>query len=140
MPVPANAERSAERIEETAHVPRLTANREDLATRIEVRLAFFDQGDSVMRAVLYAMLLAMVARAGRTRAVQSRLDPLLLLTSILGLLWNVCALLAYELPKVGFEGPFPLLGAVGFGALGFLPAVVVLLSPARYARGCARYG
>jgi signal transduction histidine kinase len=75
--------------------------------------------------VLYTMLLAMVVRAGRTRAVQSRVDPLLLATSILGLLWNVCALLSYELPRFGFEGPFPVLGALGFGALGFLPAVVV---------------
>jgi two-component system LytT family sensor kinase len=75
--------------------------------------------------VLYTMLLAMVVRAGRTRAVQSRLDPLLFLTSILGLLWNVCALLAYELPRIGFDGPFPVLTALGFGALGFLPAVVV---------------
>ena len=75
--------------------------------------------------VLYAMLLAMVMRAGRTRAVQPRVDPLLLLTSVLGLLWNVCALLDYELPKLGFEDPFPVLGAVGFGALGCLPAVVV---------------
>ena len=74
---------------------------------------------------LYAMLLAMVVRAGRPPVVHSKLDPLLLLTSILGLVWNVCALLAYELPKVGFEGPFPILGAAGFGALGFLPAVVV---------------
>jgi anti-sigma regulatory factor (Ser/Thr protein kinase) len=74
---------------------------------------------------LYAMLLAMVVRAGRPPVVHSKLDPLLLLTSVLGLVWNVCALLAYELPKVGFEGPFPILGAAGFGALGFLPAVVV---------------
>jgi hypothetical protein len=75
--------------------------------------------------VLYAMLLAMVVRSGRRRVVQSRLDPLLLLMSILGLLWNICALLSYELPRVGFEGPFAVLGALGFGALGFLPAVVV---------------
>lgn len=75
--------------------------------------------------VLYAMLLAMVVRAGRTPGLQSRFDPLLLLTSLLGLVWNLCALTVYELPKVGIEGPFPYLAAVGFGALGFLPAVVV---------------
>ncbi len=50
---------------------------------------------------------------------------LLLLTSVLGLVWNLCALPAYELPRMGFEGPFPYLAAVGFAALGFLPAVVV---------------
>ena len=74
--------------------------------------------------VLYAMLLAMVVRAGRT-PVTSPMDPLLLLTSLLGLAWNLCALPAYELPKMGVVGPFPDLVAVGFGALGFLPAVVV---------------
>ena len=75
--------------------------------------------------VLYAMLLAMVVRAGRTPGLISGFDPLLLLTSVLGLTWNLCALPAYELPKMGIEGPFPLLAAVGFAALGFLPAVVV---------------
>jgi two-component system LytT family sensor kinase len=75
--------------------------------------------------VLYTMLLAMVIRAGRTPGLKSRFDPLLLLTSLLGLIWNLCALPAYELPKMGIEGPFPYLGAAGFGALGFLPAVVV---------------
>src|ERR1700674_2208933 len=75
--------------------------------------------------VLYAMLLAMVVRGSRTPAGPSRFDWLLLLTSLLGLVWNLCALPAYELPKMGIEGPFPYLVAVGFGALGFLPAVVV---------------
>ena len=75
--------------------------------------------------VLYAMLLAMVVRAGRVPGVRPRYDPLLLATALLGLVWNLCALPAYELPKVGIEGPFPFLIAVGFSALGFLPAVVV---------------
>ena len=52
-------------------------------------------------------------------------DPLLLATALLGLVWNVVALPAHELPKVGIGGPFPLLVAAGFSALGFLPAVVV---------------
>jgi two-component system LytT family sensor kinase len=75
--------------------------------------------------VLYAMLLAMVVRAGRTPGLNATLDPLLLLTSLLGLVWNLCALAVYELPKVGVAGPFPYLAALGFSALGFLPAVVV---------------
>src|SRR4029079_136731 len=75
--------------------------------------------------VLYAMLLAMVVRAARSSGQGRAAAPLLLLTSILGLVWNLCALPAYELPKVGIEGPFPFLAAVGFAALGFLPAVVV---------------
>src|SRR5256886_15984709 len=74
--------------------------------------------------VLYAMLLVMVVRAGRAPGAP-RFDPLLFATAVLGLVWNLCALPAYELPKVGIDGPFPLLAAVGFGALGFLPAVVV---------------
>jgi hypothetical protein len=57
--------------------------------------------------VLYAMLLAMVVRGSRTPGVESRFDSLLLATSILGLVWNLCALPAYELPKVGIQGPFP---------------------------------
>src|SRR5439155_4444687 len=48
-----------------------------------------------------------------------------LATSVLGLVWNLCALAVYELPRMGIEGPFPYLAAVGFAALGFLPAVVV---------------
>jgi two-component system LytT family sensor kinase len=75
--------------------------------------------------VLYAMLLVMVIRAGSRPGERPRYDPLLLATAVLGLVWNLCALPAYELPKVGIEGPFPFLIAVGFSALGFLPAVVV---------------
>jgi two-component system, LytTR family, sensor kinase len=74
--------------------------------------------------VLYAMLLVMVVRAGRAPGA-SRVDPLLLGTAVLGLVWNLCALPAYELPKIGIAGPFPLPIAIGFSALGFLPAVVV---------------
>jgi len=72
---------------------------------------------------LYAMLLAMVIRA-RRHAGAAAFDPLLLVTSVLGLLWNLCSLPGYVLPKFGI-GPVPLISAVGFGALGLLPAVVV---------------
>jgi len=75
--------------------------------------------------VLYAMLLAMVVRARRPSRPVPGLDPLMLLTSVLGLAWNLCVLPAYVLPKFGFTGPFPFLNAAGFGALGLLPAVVV---------------
>jgi hypothetical protein len=74
--------------------------------------------------VLYTMLLVMVVRAWRPTEA-SRFDPLLLATALLGLIWNLCALPAYELPKVGIQGPFPFLIAAGYSALGFLPAVVV---------------
>jgi two-component system LytT family sensor kinase len=74
--------------------------------------------------VLYAALLAMVVRAGRT-STRTRLDPLLLVTSVLGLVWNLSGLAVYELPKVGVVGSFPWLSSLGLAALGFLPAVVV---------------
>jgi signal transduction histidine kinase len=74
---------------------------------------------------LYAMLLVMVVRAGRTPGMAARFDPLLLATAVLGLVWNLCALPAYELPKLGIPGPYPMLTATGFSALGLLPAVVV---------------
>src|SRR5438105_4445879 len=74
---------------------------------------------------LYAMLLTMVVGVRRAPGTPRNFDPVLLATSILGLVWNLCALPAYELPKVGIVGPFPWLNVLGFTALGFLPAVVV---------------
>jgi two-component system LytT family sensor kinase len=74
---------------------------------------------------LYAMLLTMVVRATRAPSGREPFDLVLLSTALLGLVWNLFALPAYELPKVGIVGPFPWLVAIGFSALGFLPAVVV---------------
>ena len=74
---------------------------------------------------LYAMLLTMVVRATRAPSARETFDPVLLATALLGLVWNLCALPTYELPKVGIVGPFPWLVAIGFSALGFLPAAVV---------------
>src|SRR3954467_15906693 len=74
---------------------------------------------------LYAMLLAMVIRRDRARGTAAPRDPLLLATALLGLLWNLCALPVYELPKIGVQHSFDVLTVVGFSALGFLPAVVV---------------
>jgi two-component system LytT family sensor kinase len=74
---------------------------------------------------LYAMLLTMVVRATRAPSGHEPFDLVLLSTALLGLVWNLFALPAYELPKVGIVGPFPWLVAIGFSALGFLPAVVV---------------
>jgi two-component system, LytTR family, sensor kinase len=90
--------------------------------------------------VLYTMLLTMVVRAGRP-AGTARVDPLLLATAVLGLIWNLCALPAYELPKIGIQGPFTFLIAVGYAALGFLPAVVVhsVLRDERDRSGAARW-
>ncbi|HEX3557616.1 MAG TPA: histidine kinase [Pyrinomonadaceae bacterium] len=88
-----------------------------------------------MGAVLYAMLLAMVLRhpaltsgvaassPSRTRFRVSSND-LLLATAILGLLWNTGALATYGVSDFGFAEPFPIIVALSFTALGFLPAVV----------------
>jgi two-component system LytT family sensor kinase len=73
---------------------------------------------------LYVMLLAMVVRARRAGGAAA-FDPLLVLTAILGSLWNLCSLPDYVLPKFGIPGPFPNVAAIGFGALGLLPAAVV---------------
>ena len=83
--------------------------------------------------VLYAMLLVMVVRPGRRQAERSSNDRRLLATAILGLIWNLCALAVYEIPKLGVALRY--LTAFGFSALGFLPAVVVhsVLRPERRA-------
>ncbi len=75
--------------------------------------------------VLYAMLLLMVVRRDARSTVRREVDPLLLSTALLGLLWNLCALSAYGLPKLGVRISLAPLTVVGFSALGFLPAVVV---------------
>jgi signal transduction histidine kinase len=74
--------------------------------------------------VLYAMLLAMVVGAYRA-AARTALDPLLVATAVLGLVWNLCALALYELPRLGGTALAPWLSTIGFAALGFLPSVVV---------------
>lgn len=71
---------------------------------------------------LYAMLLAMVLIGHH--APEST-DPLPLATAILGVLWNLCSLSVYVLPRVGLDAAVAPMAALGFVALGFLPAVVV---------------
>ena len=46
-------------------------------------------------------------------------------TALLGLLWNMAALVVYGLRDLDLGAPSPLLAAAAFTALGFLPAVVV---------------
>ena len=67
---------------------------------------------------LYAMLLAMVLGARRTR---TGLDHLALATALLGLAWNLSALGVCELPALAPRW----IAVCAFSALGFLPAVVV---------------
>ncbi len=89
-----------------------------------------------MGIALYAMLLVMVVRrspyparaSASTHPSASTTWPannLLFTTAILGLLWNVGAFATYGARDFGAAQPSPLLIAVAFSALEFLPAVVV---------------
>ncbi len=73
----------------------------------------------IIGVVLYVMLLWMVLtyRSGPNR--------LALWTGLLGLTWNIGAFTGYGPFNLGFEQPSPLTLAVAYGALIFLPAVVV---------------
>ena len=71
---------------------------------------------------LYVMLLAMVFRH---RQKNSRIDTLLFLTAILGILWNSGELFLIVWKDFFQSSLSPLLVAVSYAALGFLPSVVV---------------
>jgi two-component system LytT family sensor kinase len=83
-------------------------------------------------AVLYGMLLAMALGAGvpavteawaaRWRSPASRL---MMLTGLLGLLWNIGALTAYGFSPSLRDSALRIPLVIAFAALGFLPAVVV---------------
>ena len=73
---------------------------------------------------LYALLLVMVVRYRRSSKTET-VNLLLLTTSLLGLIWNVGELGIFvwkDFDAVNFP---PLLTAVSYSALGFLPSVVV---------------
>ena len=73
---------------------------------------------------LYILLAAMMVRHRSSRRAEG-VNLLLLTTSVLGLLWNLGEL--YSFVQRDFGGPeiSPILIAVSFSALGFLPSVVV---------------
>lgn len=71
---------------------------------------------------LYAMLLAMVIRDRRRGG---RFDTVPLTTAIIGIVWNVCSLSTYVLPRLGVFGATRVVSVGGAVALGLLPAVVV---------------
>jgi two-component system, LytTR family, sensor kinase len=78
--------------------------------------------------VLYAMLFAMVVGPASTRdgrGARGPIDRLLLLTALLGLIWNVEAFVSHGLRDFGVLPLPPLAQALGLAALGLLPAVVV---------------
>jgi two-component system, LytTR family, sensor kinase len=77
--------------------------------------------------VLYTMLAVMTLRRGASSGEQAG-DPvnrIPLVAALLGLVWNVGALVMYSLPGFRIGTPSPWVTAVAFSALGFLPAVVV---------------
>lgn len=77
-------------------------------------------------AALYAMLLMMVLRAqGGDQRRKTGHRRLLLATGLLGLLWNLGALMIYGAQDWELGAPSPWFTAAIFTALGFLPAVVV---------------
>ncbi len=73
---------------------------------------------------LYARLAAMVLRHRRSSGAES-INFLLLATSALGLLWNLGELYVSIQKDFGSAGVSPLLPAISYSALGFLPSAVV---------------
>lgn len=86
-------------------------------------------------AVLYGMLLAMALGGGRTAPasgwtgwtarLRSPASRLVMITGVLGLLWNAGALATYGFTPTAPSPALEALLVVAFSALGFLPAVVV---------------
>lgn len=73
---------------------------------------------------LYGLLLVMVVRHRRTKENDFP-DFLLLMTAILGILWNFGELFVFVWRDFGRESVSPIITAVAYSALGFLPSVVV---------------
>jgi two-component system, LytTR family, sensor kinase len=99
--------------------PTQTAVSSDAATLVNV--AGFIAGTT-----LYAMLLVMVLRPRMTsHETRAGIDRLLVLTALLGLLWNIDSFMSNGLRDFGVP-PLPrLVQALAFASLGLLPAVVV---------------
>ena len=73
---------------------------------------------------LYALLAAMVARH-RNASESSGINTLLLMTAVLGLLWNIGELFVFIARDFSDAGGWPIISAISYSALGFLPSVVV---------------
>jgi two-component system, LytTR family, sensor kinase len=74
---------------------------------------------------LYALLLVMVIRHRKRKEQRFSFDFLLLTTAVLGLLWNIGELSVFVLSDFGGGRVSPILLAISYSALGFLPSVVV---------------
>ncbi|HRH45384.1 MAG TPA: histidine kinase, partial [Pyrinomonadaceae bacterium] len=73
---------------------------------------------------LYSLLLIMVVRH-RSAKKHSTFDYLLLATAVLGILWNFGEISAFVWRDFGAGEVSPILTAISYSALGFLPSVVV---------------
>src|SRR5687768_850753 len=73
---------------------------------------------------LYAMLAAMVFQHREDRR-KGGVNLLLLLTAVLGLIWNVGELFVFVQRDFGVATSWPFVSAAAYSALGFLPSVVV---------------
>src|SRR4051812_35387212 len=73
---------------------------------------------------LYVLLLVMVIRHRRAPRKAS-IDILLLVTAILGVLWNFGELSLFIWRDFGISSISPFLTALSYSSLGFLPSVVV---------------
>lgn len=74
---------------------------------------------------LYALLLAMVVRRRRAKD-KFPFDWLLFATAVLGILWNVGELSVFIWQDFSIGRVSPVLLAISYSTLGFLPSVVVL--------------
>lgn len=84
--------------------------------------------------VLYSLLLVMVIRHRRTKE-GFRPDYLLLAAAGLGIVWNLGELFTFVYGDFAHDEVSPLLTAISFAALGFLPSVVVHNSQRGNSRG-----
>ncbi len=73
---------------------------------------------------LYALLFVMVVRHRKTKD-GSPFDLLLFATSVLGFLWNIGEISVFIWQDFGIGRVSPVLLAISYSALGFLPSVVV---------------
>ena len=77
----------------------------------------------VIGTALYGLLLAMVLRDRRSEERVG--NRLLVATAGLGLVWNIGEFIVYASRDVGFSPAPPIVPAIAYAALGFLPSVVV---------------
>jgi signal transduction histidine kinase len=75
--------------------------------------------------VLYGMLALMTRRTALRRGTADSGGSIALLAALLGLLWNVGALVVYGWQDFALGDLSPWITAISYSALGFLPAVVV---------------